>query len=90
MKVKCVINVGNQAALKAARTDMTKPGQHIAAKIFQSIKQLKACKHNGRFKLTFRWSAGHIGIEGNEGADVEAKSAAEGQSSVLGNLPLYL
>jgi ribonuclease HI len=75
-KVKCVVNVDNQAALRAVNSDMTKPGQHIAAAIHKIIKQLIPHTDNGRFKLTFRWSAGHVGIEGNEEADKEAKKAA--------------
>jgi hypothetical protein len=69
---------------------MNKPGQHIAAKILQTAKQLKTHRGNRRFKLTFRWSAGHIGINGNEDADKEAKSAAEGESSDSQDLSPYL
>lgn len=89
-KVKCALSIDNQAALKAVSSDMTKPGQHIAAKILQAIKQLKDRKNNSRFKLTFRWSAGHVGIGGNEDADAEAKSAAAGESSAPSDLPPYL
>ena len=89
-KVKCALSVDNQAALKAFSSEMTKPGQHIAVKILQAVKQLKARKNNSRFKLTFRWSAGHVGIEGNEEADGEAKRAAEGESSDPRDLPPYL
>ena len=89
-KVKCAINIDNQAALKAINSEMTKPGQHIAAKILRAVKQLKARKGNSRFKLTFRWSAGHVGIIGNEDADKEAKSAVEGESSDKMDLPPYL
>lgn len=89
-KVKCALSVDNQAALKAVSSDMTKPGQHIAVKVLQAIKQLKTRKNNSRFKLTFRWSAGHVGIEGNEEADGEAKRAAEGESSDPRDLPPYL
>jgi ribonuclease HI len=89
-KVKCIINIDNQAALKAVTSDLTKPGQHIAAKILQAAKQLKKQQGNSRYKLTFRWSAGHIGIAGNEDTDKEAKSAAEGDSSDKQDLPPYL
>jgi len=37
-----------------------------------------------------RWTAGHIGIAGNEKADREAKRAAAGQSSEPKTLPKYL
>ena len=89
-KVRCALSVDNQAALGAINTDMTKPGQHIAAAIHKIVKQLQPKGCNGRLKLTFRWSAGHVGIEGNEKADEEAKKAAEGDSSDKADLPSYL
>jgi ribonuclease HI len=89
-KVKCIINIDNQAALKAISSDLTKPGQHIAAKILQLVKQLKQHRGNNRFGLTFRWLAGHLGFTGNEDADKEAKSAAEGKSSDKQDLLPYL
>lgn len=39
------------------------------------------------FKLMFRWSAGHIGIVGNEEADKQAKTAADSKSSEKTDLP---
>jgi ribonuclease HI len=89
-KVRCVINIDNQAALKVVSSNLTKPGQHIVAKTLQMVKQLKKQRGNSRFGLTFRWSAGHIGIAGNEDADREAKTAAEGESSDKQDLPAYL
>jgi ribonuclease HI len=55
-KVKCALSVDNQAALRAINSDMTKPGQHIAAAIHKIVKQLQPTKTNGRFALTFRWA----------------------------------
>jgi hypothetical protein len=89
-RVKCVLNVDNQAALSAVNSDMTKPGQHIAAALYQIIRRLLPSDSNGRCELTFRWSAGHVGIAGNEKADVEAKKAATGESSDKKNLPSFL
>jgi ribonuclease HI len=89
-KVKCIINIDNQAALKAISSDLTKLGQHITAKILQLVKQLKQHGGNNRFGLTFRWLAGHVGITGNKDADKEAKSTAEGKSSDKQDLPPYL
>ena len=51
--VKCVLNVDNQAALVAIRTEMTKLGQHLAANILQLVKQLHKSKGSNRFRLTF-------------------------------------
>ena len=71
-------------------SDMTKPGQHLAAEIHKIAKQLQPSKRKSKLKLTFRWSAGHVRIEGNEKADKEAKKAVEGESSATTDLPSYL
>ncbi|ETW79494.1 hypothetical protein HETIRDRAFT_28195, partial [Heterobasidion irregulare TC 32-1] len=42
------------------------------------------------FQVEFRWVAGHEGIEGNEMADVAAKEAAGGRSSLVKSLPKLL
>jgi hypothetical protein len=88
-KVKCVVNIDNQAALKAVNSNLTKLGQHIAAAFLQTVKQLK--KHRGnRYGLMLRWLAGHIRIVRNEDANKEAKSVVEGESSDKKALPSYL
>jgi ribonuclease HI len=89
-KVKCTVNVDNQAALTAINTKMNKSGQHLAAEILKATKQLNKSRGNSRFKLTFCWSAGHIRIKGNKAADKEAKEATDGNSSKGKNLPPYL
>ena len=89
-KAKCVINVDNQAALTAITTQMNRSGQHLAAEIQKLARQLTERTGNRRFKLTFRWSAGHVGIKGNEDADKEAKMAANGESSDKSVLPTCL
>jgi hypothetical protein len=54
------------------------------------MKQIKKKRGNNGSKLTFRWSAGHVGIKGNEDADKEAKAAADGDNSDKAELPSYL
>lgn len=89
-KVKCVIGADNQAAVQALHTELTNPGQHIAAECLKTAKQILNSKKSRDFRLTIRWTAGHSGIPGNEKADVEAKRAAEGNSSDPKDLPRYL
>ena len=86
-KTKCALSVDNQAALVAIKTEMNKSGQHLAANLLQIAKQLLDSRDNRKFRLTFRWSAGHVGIQGNEEADKAAKEAAEGGSSDRKDLP---
>ena len=85
-----LIAVDNQAALKAFNLDMRHPGHHVAQEFLSLAKRMQ--KHCGKhkFKLSLRWSAGHCGIVGNEKADREAKSAANGSTSPAKLLPPFL
>jgi ribonuclease HI len=89
-KVRCVISVDNQAALVAIKSEMNKSGQHLAVNILQIAKQLLEQKGNSRFSLTFRWSAGHTGITGNEDTDEQAKATADRESSDKAPPPMSL
>ena len=80
----------NQTALTAITSKMNRSGQHLAASILLLANRLKGQRRSTRFKLTFRWSAGHIGIARNEDADKEVKVVAEGDSSDTKDLPICL
>jgi ribonuclease HI len=86
-KVKCALNINNQAALVIIKSKMKKSSQHLVASLLQIAKQLIEHRGNRKFKLTLRWTAGHVGIEGNEDADKEAKSMADGESLDWEHLP---
>ena len=87
---KCVLNVDNQAALKSIKTKMNKSGQHLAAIVHQMAAKLHESRGKNKFRLTFRWTAGHVEITGNEDADKLAKTAADGESSTKDTLPSCL
>jgi ribonuclease HI len=86
----CCIAVDNQATLKAFNLDLRKPGHHLAREILDLAYCIRNRRSKRKFLLTLRWTAGHIGILGNEKADSEAKRAAAGLSSTDELLPLYL
>ena len=95
-KVKCALGADNQAAIKALQSELTKPGQHLAAKFLRLAKQVSKSRggqsrqSGSSYGLVVRWTAGHCGIKGNEVADGEAKNAAEGNSSPLTDIPRYI
>ena len=94
----CMIAVDNQASLKAFDSDLRKPGHHLAREALRLANQLQKHKRKNKrknkpkpkFKLTLRWTAGHVGIAGNKKADREAKKAASVFSSQAKLLPPYL
>lgn len=88
--VSCVLSVDNQAALIAINLKMTRSRQHLAARLHQMMQKLHKTKGNTHLRLTFHWSAGHVGIVGNEDADRLVKEAASGDSSAKKDLPLCL
>jgi ribonuclease HI len=89
-RVECVLGADNQAAIHALHSELTNPGQYLAAECLRTIAQIRRTRKSHKFKLTVRWMAGHSGIKGNEKVDKEAKRAAEGHASDKANLPSFL
>jgi hypothetical protein len=85
-----MLGVDNQAAIKAFRSDLRKPGHHLAREAICVATRIQKRRREGRYSLTLRWTAGHEGIAGNEIADREAKKAAGGKTSEKQSLPSYL
>ena len=94
-KTTCAIGTDSQAAIQALESELTSPGQHLAAEFLDLARQVALSRSGGTrggssYELTIRWTAGHVGIKGNEAADSEAKKAATGLSSARADLPPYV
>ena len=89
-KVACAIGTDSQAAVKALHSELTKPGQHLAAEFLEIANKTALSRSGSAYSLTVRWTAGHVGIKGNERADKEAKAAAGGDTAAKNELPKCL
>ena len=87
------IGIDNQVAIKAYLMPIRKPAHYLAREVLQlGYKLLNRSRGRSRkiFLLMLRWTAGHMGIPGNELVDKEAKKAAESLSSDKKYLPTLL
>ena len=58
--------------------------------IICSAKLFNRQRKSKNFSITLQWTVGHVGIDGNELIDKEAKKAAKGESSNMKLLPHIL
>ncbi|CAA7269138.1 unnamed protein product [Cyclocybe aegerita] len=82
------VGVDSQAAIQAIPSTKLKPGHYLWDIFHEQIDQVR--KIHNDIKITVRWTPGHIGIEGNERADGEAKKGATDGSSPKMQLPIAL
>ncbi|KAJ7686922.1 hypothetical protein B0H17DRAFT_846634, partial [Mycena rosella] len=75
------ILIDNQAAICAVVNPRPQPGQHLVQIFHKTFRDLR--KKRRTFKLHIAWIPGHKDVEGNKAVDAEAKTAAQGESSVL-------
>ena len=89
-KTSYAMGIDNQVAISALNLVKASTGQHIANVILETATCIKKQRNSTRYSLTFRWTAGHVGIKGNEEVDGEAKKATEGFTSDKKVLPPLL
>ena len=68
----------------------TTTGQNIANEIPEKEAKIKKQRNSNSYSLKFRWTAGHVGMKGNEEVDGKAKKATEGHSPDKKELPPLL
>jgi ribonuclease HI len=83
-----VFALDNQAVIQALGSTRIQPGAYIL-EVWKLLQRIDKRQQRGK-RLHIRWVPGHVGVEGNKAADVEAKEAAAGRTSDKTRLPRYL
>jgi len=73
--VDITLGVDSHAAIKRHKVRFKSAADYIFKEIHRMVIELKTSFPHMR--LVVRWTPGHVGIDGNEAADTEAKKAAE-------------
>jgi len=81
----------SQAFIKATGTRKPGPGQYLIMDYLSLTETMNndanSLHPTGTIKFALKWVAAHKGVTGNERVDEEAKKAAQGESSLLEELP---
>jgi ribonuclease HI len=70
-----------QAAIQAVQNPKRSSGQHVLTNIYNHVRALRSLQQTptlDQIPIEIRWIPAHVGVPGNETADVEAKLAATG------------
>jgi ribonuclease HI len=85
-----MLGADNQSAINAIQNELCTLTHYIAKDILQTARQISKTRGNKNYALMLRWTAGHMGINRNKLADIEAKKVAKGQSSISPDLARIL
>lgn len=83
-----LIWIDNTAAITATDTAVSGPSHYLVDHFHTLLTELRLVHPD--IKVVISWVPGHMGMEGNERADEEAKKAAAGRSSPWRKLPIQL
>ena len=89
-KTSYAMGIDNQVVISALNSVKSSTGQQIANKILEAAAHVKKQHNSARYLLTFRWTAGHVGIKGNKEVNREARKVAEGLTPNKKAPPLLL
>lgn len=84
------LSLDNTTFIKVLHAWGARSGKHLVDGFIIMMDQLSTDFSVIRYTLTIRWIPGHSSADGNKLADEEAKWAAEGNSSDIMELPVYL
>jgi ribonuclease HI len=75
-----IIFSDSQAAIQAVQNPQRPSGQYVLTHIYQHVRAIRSRNEdrnlNHPTNITIRWIPAHVGVDGNEFADEEAKGAA--------------
>lgn len=79
------IYIDNQACIRSYQLARPKPGHYLVDHLHKQLDRV--FKKHPNIHLRLRWIPGHLGNDGNEAVDEEAKKAARGETSEDKTLP---
>lgn len=71
--------VSNQEALSALKAVTRPPDPNTTDRMLETASNIREA---GKDSVMVSWSAGHVGLAGNEEVDREVKKGAEGPTSI--------
>ncbi|KAJ5159350.1 uncharacterized protein N7500_009001 [Penicillium coprophilum] len=71
-----IIFSDSQAAIRAVQNPQRPSGQHVLTSIYNHVRTIRSRSQQNPTNITIRWIPAHVGVDGNEFADEEAKGAA--------------